>query len=105
MFADLNPSAELPSRKTFSRLVESSNSDKLGKIKNKLSSLSHVCTTADIWSTRHRSFMGVTAHWVCMLCYYFFLIQVGKFYLSMIYIYIYIYIYRLMMILQEDQQL
>ena len=73
MFADLNSSAEVPSRRTLSKLVETSTSEMMVKIKNKLRSLSHICTTADIWSTKHRSFMGVTAHWVTIVYNFFFL--------------------------------
>lgn len=64
MFADLNPTAEVPSRRTLSRLVETSATEMMVKITNRLNSLPYICTTADIWSTKHRSFMGVTAHWV-----------------------------------------
>ena len=31
-------------------------------IKNALSSKDYACTTADIWSQRKRSFLGMTAH-------------------------------------------
>ena len=27
-------------------------------------SVKYVCTTADIWSSHHRGFMGTTAHWI-----------------------------------------
>lgn len=30
-----------------------------------LSSAAYVCTTVDIWSLSKRSFLGMTAHWVC----------------------------------------
>ena len=45
-----------------------------------MSSLSFVCLTADIWSTRHRSFLGVTAHWVSIdiVTILFFLIKLFK---------------------------
>ncbi|RXG71992.1 hypothetical protein Avbf_02575 [Armadillidium vulgare] len=33
------------------------------KIKTDLSQQAFLCTTADVWSTKHRSFMGVTVHW------------------------------------------
>ena len=30
----------------------------------KFKTVSHVSTTADIWSSRQRSFLGVTCHWI-----------------------------------------
>lgn len=33
-------------------------------MKDHLKSIHYLCTTADIWSTKYRSFLGVTVHWV-----------------------------------------
>ncbi|KYN00540.1 hypothetical protein ALC62_08684 [Cyphomyrmex costatus] len=33
-------------------------------IREKIEKIDFVCTTADIWSTKKRSFLGVTAHWI-----------------------------------------
>lgn len=35
-----------------------------GNIRNVLTNTNYVCTTADVWSTKHRSFFGYTCHWV-----------------------------------------
>lgn len=31
---------------------------------NEFSSVQYLCCTADIWSTKHKSFLGVTVHWI-----------------------------------------
>lgn len=36
-------------------------------LKNAFESLPHVSTTADIWSSHNRSFLGITAHWINQL--------------------------------------
>ncbi|KAH7968660.1 hypothetical protein HPB52_010522 [Rhipicephalus sanguineus] len=33
-------------------------------VRAQLSAQNYVATTADVWSTPHRSFMGVTVHWI-----------------------------------------
>src|SRR5436190_1166777 len=33
-------------------------------LKNKLLTISYVCTTADIWSANNKSYMGVTCHYL-----------------------------------------
>ncbi|EFN74674.1 hypothetical protein EAG_05270, partial [Camponotus floridanus] len=33
-------------------------------LKQTLQNINYISTTADIWSTKHKSFMGVTAHWI-----------------------------------------
>ena len=33
-------------------------------LKEKFKGIEWVMTTADIWSTKYRSFIGITAHWV-----------------------------------------
>ncbi|XP_049318513.1 uncharacterized protein LOC125780343 [Bactrocera dorsalis] len=34
------------------------------KIKSEMASVKHFCTTGDIWSGNHRSFLGYTCHWL-----------------------------------------
>ena len=36
----------------------------LNDLKEKLSTITFVCTTADCWTARRRSFMGITVHWI-----------------------------------------
>jgi hypothetical protein len=33
-------------------------------LQNKLSNVTTVCTTADIWTAHNRSFFGATVHWI-----------------------------------------
>ena len=57
----LSPSATMMSRPTLTRR----NDDVCGKIqKIVLADKSHVCATADIWSTSKRTYIGVTCRWL-----------------------------------------
>ncbi|XP_022814700.1 uncharacterized protein LOC111348347 [Spodoptera litura] len=67
IFADLNISANglyVPSRRTLGRLIDDYFNKEITKIKSELRNVDEVCTTADIWSAKTRSFLGVTAHWL-----------------------------------------
>ena len=50
------------SRKSFSAKIEKQFEAVMINIKKALSSKNYVCTTADIWSQRKRSFLDMTAH-------------------------------------------
>lgn len=49
------------------RQIEESYKSKMTNIKDEISKASCVCTTADIWTSRSRRFMGVTVHWVSIV--------------------------------------
>lgn len=34
------------------------------KLRKELQSVEYICSTADIWSTKHKSYLGVTIHWI-----------------------------------------
>jgi hypothetical protein len=60
----LSPSATVMSRRTLTRRIDDMCIAKLQELKIVLADTSHVCTTADIWSTSKRSYIGVTCHWL-----------------------------------------
>lgn len=52
------------SRKTLSKRIKDESDTMIQSIREQLADVSYVCTTADIWSSYRRSFLGVTVHWI-----------------------------------------
>lgn len=52
------------SRRTAMRRITDLNTKTMEIIKCKLLDVQYCCTTADIWSAKKRSFLGVTCHWI-----------------------------------------
>ena len=60
----LAPHIKVMSPKTLqTRLLASSEASKQ-KLVEEIGKVEYVCLTADIWSDRSSSFMGMTAHWI-----------------------------------------
>jgi hypothetical protein len=59
-----NPLLSVMSRRTLGRRIEEDYTTRIFDVKRELKNQLFICTTADIWSTKTRSFMGVTAHWI-----------------------------------------
>jgi len=55
---------KVPSRRTVIRNTKTIFDGNSKIIKSLLEKADYVCTTADIWSGKKRSFLGVTAHWI-----------------------------------------
>lgn len=51
-------------RKTAIKRLDDLYINHINDIKKRISDQKFVCTTADIWSTKKRSFLGVTCHWI-----------------------------------------
>lgn len=64
VFLDINSDLEIPSRRTLGRQIDDNYNRAVEHLKQTLQNINYISTTADIWSTKHKSFMGVTAHWV-----------------------------------------
>jgi len=64
MILGLNSNASVPSRKTITNWIKNEYEGKKAKLKSLLGGIEWVCATADIWSARGRSFMGVICHWI-----------------------------------------
>ncbi|KAM7296462.1 uncharacterized protein ISCGN_021620 [Ixodes scapularis] len=60
----LRPRTSVMSRRSLGRRIDKEWEKFLDDAREKFSGQSYVATTADIWSTHHRSFMGVTVHWI-----------------------------------------
>lgn len=52
------------SRRTLGRCINENYEKSLTDLKKELEDIKTVCTTADIWSGKKRSFLGVTCHWI-----------------------------------------
>lgn len=52
------------SRKTLVKRIDKKMKRMKNNLKQQLKSINHVCTTVDIWSSRQRSFIGATCHWL-----------------------------------------
>lgn len=52
------------SRRGLGRTINKMYIENTCNLKEELKTIEFVCTTADIWSGRRRSFFGVTAHWI-----------------------------------------
>lgn len=64
-FTGVYPELTVPSRRSVGRHISELATNVHTTLKEKLAAQDYLCTTADIWSTKHRSFMGITVHWVC----------------------------------------
>lgn len=56
--------AALPDRKTFSSYLDKCYTDMEMELKGTFESLEYISTTADIWTSHNKSFLGMTAHWI-----------------------------------------
>ena len=54
----------MPCRKTFSNYIDAQYAEMNGKLKQTFERLEYLSTTADIWTTCNKSYLGVTAHWL-----------------------------------------
>lgn len=59
-----NFSLHVMSRRSLGRRISSIFDNHCKQITEKISKVSFLCTTADIWSGRKRSFLGITAHYI-----------------------------------------
>lgn len=55
---------KIPSRRIISGDLNSRFDALKSNIKNSIAKNTYFCTTADIWSNKHRSFFGYTCHWL-----------------------------------------
>ncbi|KAG0704882.1 hypothetical protein GWK47_024615 [Chionoecetes opilio] len=60
----LNPHFKLPSRQTFITTLQRKAEAGRGEVAATLEGVRYVATTADCWTAHHRSFLGMTAHWI-----------------------------------------
>lgn len=65
-FRDLftDTSVTIMSRRALVRKIQAEYDNNIHIVKTKIGDAKYVCTTADIWSAKRRSFFGVTIHWV-----------------------------------------
>lgn len=55
---------KLMCRRTYNNKIADAYTEYKGSLKNRLKAAQFVCTTADIWSSSRRSYLGMTVHWI-----------------------------------------
>ncbi|XP_057377029.1 uncharacterized protein LOC130698386 [Daphnia carinata] len=60
----LCPRLQVKSRGYYRKVISISFEKKKMKLKEKLNQAKWLCTTADCWSSRRKSFLGMTIHWI-----------------------------------------
>ena len=55
---------QLPDRKSLSSYLEKAFESMIKKVKEALDRVDHASTTADVWTAHHRSYLGMTVHWI-----------------------------------------
>lgn len=56
--------AALPDQKMFSSYLDKCYTNMETELKRTFESLEYISTTADIWTSHNKSFLGMTAHWI-----------------------------------------
>lgn len=64
LITGLCPTAKVPTRATLKEKIDASYTTMFNAITSNLLSIPFVCTTADLWSSQNRSFLGMTVHWI-----------------------------------------
>ncbi len=59
-----NPKASAMGAKKLRKMIENERKVFEEEVTAFMSSVANVCLTADMWSTTHRSWIGMTAHWL-----------------------------------------
>ena len=57
-------SVNIPSRKSLALYLEKAYESMMAKFKKILEEVSKVLTTADVWASHNRSYLGMTIHWI-----------------------------------------
>jgi len=60
----LAPGWTVLTRRTLSVNIYYAHKSMIDRLKTEMESTKYVCTTADIWSTNNKSYLGMTAHWI-----------------------------------------
>ena len=64
LVSGLAPSRTVACRKTVKARINKNYEVMRSNLKSELAIVSYACTTADIWSSHNRSYMGMTVHWI-----------------------------------------
>ncbi|XP_053145230.1 uncharacterized protein LOC128342206 isoform X4 [Hemicordylus capensis] len=64
LFQGMDFGVNVMSRQTLAQRIHEMEKKMIFVIKQSIEKVPYVCTTADIWSAKSRSFLGVTAHWI-----------------------------------------